>query len=376
MGRKLGRWLIMAGLSLGCTSVLAHTFVYVANYNNSMIASFVEHSDGTLLARGDVRTPSGPEAIVIDKEGFVVTADSRAHAISVYRIQPTTGHLTQVAVWREDPRANPFSLAASPHGQFLYVANSGDSTVGIYRLDPTTGAITDAGIVHEPHGAKPYAIAPTPNGQFVYVANFGNDTIGMYRRLPGHGQLHKIGIFHETAGNGPYSLSIGPDGRFLYVADYRTNILLVLAITKTGALSLRDRIAEPFDHHPDSLVIDPSGRYLFVANTSANDISIFRIDRHSGRLTHVGHVATGSYPFSLTLDAAARFVYAVNFGNSTISRYRLNRDSGVLTPIGTTAEASYADPYGIAAVTISAPTPSASPVPKKPKPLAASGKLP
>jgi len=355
---------IKAGLlimALAMQGALAQTFVYVANYHKSTISVFQEDHSGTLRAIQEIRTPSGPESVVIDKKGFVITADSLAHAISAYRVNTKNGHLSQTSVKYEAVRANPLSVTTTPHGHFVYVANSGDNTVGIYHLG-NDGTLTKVGLVREAPTARPYAVTLTPNGRYVYVANFGNATIAFYKRELGHGHLQALGIFHEPRGDGPYGMSTGPDGRFLYVADFRANVLVVLAIGTDGGLSLQDRIAEPFDHHPDSLVIDPSGRYLFVANTSANDVSIFHINQSDGRLRHVGHVPTGSYPFSLTLDAAARFVFTVNFGAGTISRYRLDHHSGMLSPIGTTAETPFADPYSIAALTIPENTAPKAPI--------------
>ncbi|MHB1672086.1 MAG: lactonase family protein, partial [Acidiferrobacter sp.] len=281
-GGGRGRVLASLGLCLLSGLTKAHTFVYVANYNNSTIGVYAEHGHGRLTPQQTIRTPGGPESVVADKLGFVVTADSLAHAVSAYRVNPANGRLTRAAVRLEGPRSNPFSVTASPGGRFLYVANSGDSTVGIYHLHSGPGTLARAGRVHEQPGAKPYAVALTPNGRYVYVANYGNATIGMFQRKPGHAALASLGVFHEPPGDGPYGLSVGPDGRFLYVADFRANVLLVLAIGPHGRLTLKDRVIEPYDHHPDSLIIDPSGRYLFVANTSANDISVFHINQGSG----------------------------------------------------------------------------------------------
>ena len=353
--------LLILGLCWLSVVARARTFVYVANYNNSTISVYAEHGKGNLVAVQSMPTPGGPESIIADPLGYVITADSLAHAVSAYHVNPADGRLARAAVHLQGPRTNPFSVTASPGGHDIYVANSGDSTVSIYRVRRAPDTLIPDGRVHEAPGATPYSVAFTPNGRYAYVANFGNDTIAMYRRAPGQAALIPLGVFHEPPGDGPYGLAVGPDGRFLYVADFRANVLLVLAIGAHGRLTLKDRVTEPFDHHPDSLVIDPSGRYLFVANTSANDISIFRINQADGRITHVGHVPTGGYPFSLTLDTAARFVFAVNYGSSTISRYRLDRNSGLLTAIGTTAEASYADPYGITAFTT--PAPAARPTP-------------
>ncbi len=344
--------LLILGLCWLSVVARARTFVYVANYNNSTISVYAEHGKGNLVAVQSMPTPGGPESIIADPLGYVITADSLAHAVSAYHVNPADGRLARAAVHLQGPRTNPFSVTASPGGHDIYVANSGDSTVSIYRVRRAPDTLIPDGRVHEAPGATPYSVAFTPNGRYAYVANFGNATIGMYRRTPRHAALTSLGVFHEPPDDGPYGLAVGPDGRFLYVADFRANVLLVLGIGAHGRLSLKDRVTEPFDHHPDSLVIDPSGRYLFVANTSANDISIFRIDQADGRITHVGRVPTGGYPFSLTLDRAARFVFAVNYGNSTISRYRLDRHSGLLTVIGTTPEASDADPYGITALTV------------------------
>ncbi len=340
------------------------TLVYIVNYNHNTLVGYAEHTDGSLRRCARVRTLAGPEAVAIVGTRLVLTADSGANAIGSYGIRAATGALYPISNAREAPGSSPFSISVTPGGHFAYVANSGNATVSAYRIT-AGGQLIPAGRAQEPRGASPYHVTFNPGGQFAYVANFGNDTIGIYRRTPGHAALTRLGVYHEPAGDGPYDLATGPDGHYLYVADFRSNILLVLKILQNGLLSIRDRVAEPFDHHPDSLVIDPSGRYLFVANTSANDITAFRIQQATGRLARVGRVPTGGYPFSLTLDEAARFVYAVSFGSSTINGYRLDRHTGLLTPLGTTHEPGAAGPYGIAAVTLPGRTGAARPVSKK-----------
>jgi 6-phosphogluconolactonase len=47
---------------------------------------------------------------------------------------------------------------------------------------------------------------------------------------------------------------------------------------------------------PRHFAIDPAGRWLLVANQDSNDITLFRIDRRSGRLTAADRPLTVASP--------------------------------------------------------------------------------
>ena len=55
----------------------------------------------------------------------------------------------------------------------------------------------------------------------------------------------------------------------------------------TGRLTLVQQIACEGDW-PRNFGLDPSGRFLYVANQKSDDITLFRVDTATGRLTFTG----------------------------------------------------------------------------------------
>jgi len=92
------------------------------------------------------------KSITINPEGTLayVTEDhlDQTGTVSAYRINATTGALTPVP---DNPVAmglhNPHSVAINPGGTFAYVANLGygftKGTISVYRINATTGALTE-----------------------------------------------------------------------------------------------------------------------------------------------------------------------------------------------------------------------------------------
>lgn len=97
-----------------------------------------------------------------------------------------------------------------------------------------------------------------------------------------------------------------------------------------------------------AIAISPDGRHLYVASFKSDAITVFRLNRRTGRLVQprgeAGCVsARGRYgcaqvwgldgPNSLTMSPDGRFVSATSLLTSSVTTYRRNKDSGVLTQL-------------------------------------------
>jgi 6-phosphogluconolactonase len=94
---------------------------------------------------------------------------------------------------------------------------------------------------------------------------------------------------NQTKGNTSAEVQIDPTGRFLYASNrLATNYLTIFSIDKpTGRLTLvgyQDSLGKT----PRNFRIDPTGRYLLLANQNSNSLVLFAIDGQTGRLTPVG----------------------------------------------------------------------------------------
>jgi 6-phosphogluconolactonase len=70
------------------------------------------------------------------------------------------------------------------------------------------------------------------------------------------------------------------------------------------------------------------------------EISVFRLDRASGKLTPAGSAAAGTAPSFLAFDPSARHLYAVDeVDEGRVLAFAIDAGSGALTPLGTASSA-------------------------------------
>ena len=82
-------------------------------------------------------------------------------------------------------------------------------------------------------------------------------------------------------------------GRYLY------------AIGNNGTLTYLGEEATR-GNYPRSFNFDPTGQFLYVCNQRADNLTVFRVDRQSGRLSFTGHYTpVGNPSIIVFLDLAA-----------------------------------------------------------------------
>ena len=85
--------------------------------------------------------------------------------------------------------------------------------------------------------------------------------------------------------------------------------------------------------------VHPSGKFLYGSNRGHDTIAIFAIDAASGRLTPVGHQATGGKtPRNFGIDPTGRYLLAANQDSGNVVVFRIDPQSGNLRPTGQVVE--------------------------------------
>jgi 6-phosphogluconolactonase (cycloisomerase 2 family) len=206
-----------AGALTSITVNPAGTFAYVT-VDMAILAYRINAITGALtpVAGGQF----GSNSIAINSAGTFVYATNpgdeslpagdplAAGSVSVYRINATTGALTEVAGSPFAAGRTPTSVTVNASGTFVYVANIGDQTISVYRINATTGALT-------PVAGSPFYVWRQPQsvnvnlaGTFVYMANTNDDSILVYRINATTGALTEVAGSPFEAGNGPLSVTI------------------------------------------------------------------------------------------------------------------------------------------------------------------------
>ena len=378
-------------------------FIYAVNgYSNSVSAYTIDPQSGVLhempdspftvakidaidyraLKMADVPAGAGgiPYHMALDPAGrFAFVVNWAAASISVFRIDPDSGHLTAVVDSPFFTGFNPYSITVHPSGRFVYVSQWSTSEIAVHALDSTTGRLSPVpGSPFTTGGTGPVALVFNTDGSQAYVPNYeSNDvalldvdiTTGILRLREtiktrsgpwdlvlaagepvapsppwlvvardaaglaifalaeeglGKGERDNISVrAMANTGGAARVVAVRPDGRFAYAADTDGNTLTTLRMGSSGFSAVADGTVAT-GRRPVAMAIDVNGWYLYAVNRDDDTLMAWYLDPDSGipRPVQRAPVRTGRRPVAVTLDPAARYVFVVNAGSNDISVFR------------------------------------------------------
>jgi 6-phosphogluconolactonase (cycloisomerase 2 family) len=153
------------------------TYLYVTDYaSNQLIVYTILDGGSTLsfLPNGPFRTGNYPTAITIDPRGtFIYVTNSLDSTLSPYEITLATGaptisvNTTGGSNASNSTDTQPVAVVVDPAlGRFVYTANYLGNSISGFRLDPTSGALSQTQATPYPTGEKPTAVVSVPHGNY------------------------------------------------------------------------------------------------------------------------------------------------------------------------------------------------------------------
>jgi 6-phosphogluconolactonase len=250
----------------------------VANYFGGSVAVLPILGDGRLGEPSDVKVDAGPvgptRATHAPAGSFAVSGHDRSHA-----------HMIQ----------------ADPSGQFVLHADLGLDTIFIWRFNDRSGTLApnDPPSVSLPPGDGPRHFHFHPNGRWFYSIQEEGSTIAVFDYAPASGRL----TIRQTISTLPPGVAgtnfcseilVSVDGRYVYAGNRLRDSIGIFSVGSNGHLTY---VGEEWTRgdYPRSFSFDPTGRFLYCCNQRADVVTVFRVDRASGRLSFTGqHVAVGN----------------------------------------------------------------------------------
>jgi len=216
-------------------------FVYVGNNGSSSVSGFSINTTTAALTpvpSATFATTANPLRLRVDPAGRFVYVATGGTGTDIFPIN-SDGSLG--ARTTQGPTAGRESrdVLVEPVGQFGYVADGLDG-VSAYAVNASSGVLTliqtTGGADFFTTGTTPVALAATPNGDFLYVANSGSNNISGFR-IGADGRLTAVTGSPFAGGSNPVSLSVDPSGSFLYVANRTGGISIFSIAATTGVLT-------------------------------------------------------------------------------------------------------------------------------------------
>jgi 6-phosphogluconolactonase len=247
-------------------------FLFVANYFGGTVAVLPILPDGRLGEPTDVKTDTG----------------------TIGPARPTNAPPGTFAFSGHD-HAHVHMVQADPSGKFVLHVDLGLDKIFVSKFDAEHGKLipNDPPAISLPPGDGPRHFSFTPSGQCVYVIQEEASTIARFHFEPQTGQL----IPRQTISALPPGFAgsnfcseilVSPDARFVYAGNRLHDTIAVFSIAQYGDLTFMGETATG-GNYPRSFNFDPTGQFLYCCNQRGDNITTFRIDRKTGRLTFTGH---------------------------------------------------------------------------------------
>jgi 6-phosphogluconolactonase len=268
------------------------------------------HQIGQVTSAG-----AGPAYVSVDATGHsAFVANYVGSSIASYRIQPD-GTLSQPveridfkdakkfgALGTNSVRQNvphPHCATLSPDNRFLLVCDLGTDHISVFAIDPETGHLSQTQLfTNNRPGSGPRHVAFHPNGRWVYGINEIDSTINQYlwtatrfAEKPQGFLVNTMNVVKTIASNFPAGkntaaeLAIAPGGSFLYASNRGEDTLVVYAISpKDGRLTLIQRIACG-GKTPRHFTLSPTSQWLLCGNEDSATVTVFRRNTATGLLT-------------------------------------------------------------------------------------------
>lgn len=237
-------------------------FLVVANHVTSSLAVLRRLPDGRLGPVESLTAVEGeigphrveqpfpkPHQVEFDPSGrWIAVPDKGTDKVLIYRLDPATASLSEVASCQAREGAGPRHIAFHPQGHLAYVINELDSTVTACHFDAEHGKIEPFQILSSladsfTGNSRGAEIAVSGDGRFVYASNRGSDTIAIYS-IHDDGRLQAVGQT-ASAGRTPRFFTFLPEGNILLAANEDSDTIVPFAIDRqTGELSPRPQILE------------------------------------------------------------------------------------------------------------------------------------
>ena len=214
-------------------------YVYATNDRIATV-SVISTSNNTVVNTIKIgeQDKTFPEGIAVASNvSYVYVADSGSNTITVIST------INDKIVDNINIIGNPWWVAISPDGKYLYAAG----TSGVSVISTSNNIV-----VNNINTSNVHKITFSPDGKYTYFANCANNNGSVW--IVSNPQNTVVDTINISSC--PFGVAMAPNGKYLYVTN-GTNSVTVISTSNNSVLSVI-RVG----YLPSGIVVSPDGKYL------------------------------------------------------------------------------------------------------------------
>ncbi|MCH4148754.1 MAG: lactonase family protein [Prevotella sp.] len=290
----------------------------------------------------DTLAVKNPSYLNVSSDGKMIYAVSEngdaTAAINAISFNSTTGKMKLInsqLTKGEDP------CYVEMNDNFLLTANYSGGSMSLFplNLDGSLRPMAQQfkgtiGGPYSPNQDTPHIHCATftPDGNYVLASDFSADRILKFEIL-GIDGIKPAGIAGTLkAGSGPRHIIFSNDSRFFYVMSELSGAVTAYIWNFGKPRKIQEIQSDSVEGHGGADIhFSIDGKYLYTSNRLKQDgISIFKVDKRSGRLTKIGYQLTGVHPRNFGITPNGKYLLCACRDDNKIQVFRINQTTGML----------------------------------------------
>jgi 6-phosphogluconolactonase len=279
------------------------------------------------------------------------TATNNTGSISAFSFDRATGKLSFINK-QQSGGANPCYVTVNKTNKWAIVANYTGGNLATFPLnaDGSLRPLSEL-IQHTGKGANKdrqekahvHSTVLSPDQNYLFTPDLGEDKVFIYKFNPTAAKPLQAANppFEATEpGTGPRHFTFHPNNKYAYLVEEMGGTVVAYKYNKGRLTKMQSIITHPADFKgaigSADIHISPDGKFLYASNRGdENTITIFSIDKNSGKLTLKGYQSTlGQTPRNFTIDPTGKFLLVANQSTDNIVIYKRDEQTGMLQPTG------------------------------------------
>ena len=231
--------------------------------------------------------------------------------------------------------ANPCHVQLNKNNTKAVISNYSGGTVSIYNIEKNGGVNEAFQVIdHNIESIKSHAHSAKFFKNNLFVADLGRDFLAQYEEN-NNNYLLKESINMEP-GAGPRHFEISKKRKYIYIINELNSTVSVLKKDNNSFVNIQNISTLSDNFKGESFCADihlsKNERFLYGSNRGENSIVVFKRDKKNGTIQKIQSInVNGDWPRNFTIDPTGKFLLVANQRSKNISVYRVNKSSGKLS---------------------------------------------